>query len=284
MKFSQITTKAAPAGTDTFIGVDASGADFRSPLSAVMPSGAVIPFAGSAAPSGFLLCSGQAVSRTTYAALFAAIASVYGAGDGSTTFNVPDLRGREPVGAGTGSYAEAFATTAVNTSTDQITLSAGGVKRLPTAMAVVYSTTGTAIGGLVNGTTYYIIPIDSTHIQLATNQQNAGKSGPAFTAVPIDLTSVGTGTHTLTATLSVRAAGDYGGEETHFMSANEQATMYTHKEGGDFVNFDSGSGLGGWDMNTGSTNNGQFRGVANGGFQGHNNMNPFVVLNYIIKI
>lgn len=54
--------------------------------------------ARSAAPSGWLLCYGQAISRTTYSILFAAIGTTYGAGDGSTTFNVPDLRGRVPVG------------------------------------------------------------------------------------------------------------------------------------------------------------------------------------------
>lgn len=63
-----------------------------------MPSGAVLPYAGSAAPAGFFLCDGAAVSRTAYAALFAAIGTTYGAGDGSTTFNLPDLRGRVPAG------------------------------------------------------------------------------------------------------------------------------------------------------------------------------------------
>jgi microcystin-dependent protein len=58
------------------------------------PSGIVSPFAGAAAPTGWLMCYGQAVSRTTYAALFAAIGTTYGAGDGATTFNLPDLRGR----------------------------------------------------------------------------------------------------------------------------------------------------------------------------------------------
>lgn len=55
--------------------------------------GQVCFFAMASAPTGFLACSGQAVSRTTYAALFAAIGTTYGAGDGSTTFNLPDLRG-----------------------------------------------------------------------------------------------------------------------------------------------------------------------------------------------
>lgn len=64
----------------------------------VTPIGAVLPFAGSAAPTGFLLCDGTAVSRTTYAALFAIIGTAYGAGDGSSTFNVPSLLGRVPIG------------------------------------------------------------------------------------------------------------------------------------------------------------------------------------------
>lgn len=58
-----------------------------------MPSGAVMSFAMSTAPSGWLICDGSAVSRTAYAALYAAIGSTWGAGDGSTTFNIPDFRG-----------------------------------------------------------------------------------------------------------------------------------------------------------------------------------------------
>lgn len=63
-------------------------------LAQAAPIGAVIDFAGATAPAGWSLCYGQAVSRTTYSALFAAISTTYGAGDGSTTFNLPDLRGR----------------------------------------------------------------------------------------------------------------------------------------------------------------------------------------------
>ena len=65
---------------------------------ALMPTGTVLATGRSAAPDGFLLCDGSAVSRTTYADLFAAISTTYGTGDGSTTFNLPDLRGRVPVG------------------------------------------------------------------------------------------------------------------------------------------------------------------------------------------
>ena len=59
-----------------------------------VPAGSVMPYAGSTAPSGWLLSYGQAISRSTYATLFAAIGTTYGVGDGATTFNVPDLRGR----------------------------------------------------------------------------------------------------------------------------------------------------------------------------------------------
>lgn len=55
--------------------------------------GFIKPFAGNTVPDGYLYCDGSAVSRTTYSELFAAIGTIYGAGDGSTTFNVPDLRG-----------------------------------------------------------------------------------------------------------------------------------------------------------------------------------------------
>ena len=57
-------------------------------------------YAGSTAPSGWLLCDGSAVSRTTYATLFAVIGTTYGTGDGSTTFNLPNLTDRFPIGAG----------------------------------------------------------------------------------------------------------------------------------------------------------------------------------------
>ena len=64
--------------------------------------GQVCFFAMQAAPSGFLICNGQAVSRTTYAALFTAIGTLYGSGDGLTTFNLPDLRGEFIRGADLG--------------------------------------------------------------------------------------------------------------------------------------------------------------------------------------
>ena len=64
-----------------------------------IPIGTVLPFAGSSLPAnGWLFCNGQAINRTTYSALFTTIGTTYGVGDGSLTFNIPDMRGRVPAG------------------------------------------------------------------------------------------------------------------------------------------------------------------------------------------
>lgn len=68
----------------------------------LIPAGAVMPFAMATPPSGWLACDGAAVSRSTYATLFAAIGTTYGVGNGSTTFNLPDLKGRVIAGLDAG--------------------------------------------------------------------------------------------------------------------------------------------------------------------------------------
>lgn len=65
------------------------------------PTGSMQMYGGATAPSGWLLCDGSAVSRTTYADLFSVCSTTFGSGDGSTTFNLPDMRGVFPKGAGT---------------------------------------------------------------------------------------------------------------------------------------------------------------------------------------
>lgn len=64
-----------------------------------LPIGSLIPFAGINIPESFLLCDGRAVSRTVYKDLFEALGTTYGAGDGSTTFNLPDMRSYIPIGS-----------------------------------------------------------------------------------------------------------------------------------------------------------------------------------------
>ena len=63
-----------------------------------IPTATIVPWSSASVPSGFLECDGTDVSRTTYSALFAIIGTTYGAGDGSTTFAVPDLQDNTPVG------------------------------------------------------------------------------------------------------------------------------------------------------------------------------------------
>ena len=79
-------------GTDAALSAE-QGKVLAGLIASAIPSGAVLYFAGQTAPSGWLKANGAAVSRSTYAALFAAIGTTYGTGDGRSTFNLPDLRG-----------------------------------------------------------------------------------------------------------------------------------------------------------------------------------------------
>jgi microcystin-dependent protein len=63
-------------------------------VGSVIPPGTIAPFGGGTVPAGWLLCDGTAISRTTYSALFSAVGIVHGQGDGSSTFHLPDYRGR----------------------------------------------------------------------------------------------------------------------------------------------------------------------------------------------
>jgi len=96
-----------PRGYSSFIVSDgytvswADNGNIAANVGQAVPAGSLIPFAGTVAPSGYLPCDGAAVSRTTYAALFSAISTTWGNGDGSTTFNVPNLSDMFLRGSGT---------------------------------------------------------------------------------------------------------------------------------------------------------------------------------------
>jgi microcystin-dependent protein len=91
-----------------------------------IPVGAIVAWPASSVPTGWLECYGQAVSRTTYAALFAAIGTAYGVGDGSTTFNLPDMRGRTIAGEDDMGGSSANRLTGVTNGVDGDTLGAAG--------------------------------------------------------------------------------------------------------------------------------------------------------------
>ena len=92
-----------PAGHKAILMYDGTYLVLMNPKAVSAPSGSITMHGGSSAPTGWLLCDGTAVSRTTYAALFTIVGTTYGTGNGSTTFNLPDIRGRAPIGAGQGS-------------------------------------------------------------------------------------------------------------------------------------------------------------------------------------
>jgi len=90
-----------------------------------LPIGAIMEFAGDTAPAGYLICDGSAISRTTYSGLFQTIGTTYGTGDGSTTFNIPNLKGKIPVGIDTNdtdfdTLGETGGTKTVTLTIDQI--------------------------------------------------------------------------------------------------------------------------------------------------------------------
>lgn len=82
----------------------------------LVPTGSLQAYAGTTAPSGWLLCDGSQVSRTVYAALYAVTGNAFGSGNGSTTFHLPDMRGRFPRGrdGGAGRDPDAASRTASN--------------------------------------------------------------------------------------------------------------------------------------------------------------------------
>ena len=148
------------------------------------PAGVLTMFAGAAAPAGWLLCNGAAVSRSTYARLFTAVSTTWGVGDGATTFNVPDLRGRTPIGAGTGTgltlrtLAAAVGVEDVTLSSAQSGLPAHTHIQDPHFHAIPkFGTIGAVYGGADDATA------DTNNINTnnttATNQANAAANASA---------------------------------------------------------------------------------------------------------
>lgn len=95
-EFDQLTQEEKDDGTIYFITDGVSGNVF---LDDNTPIGTIAPYGGTSDPTYWLICDGRAISRTAYADLFAVIGTTYGSGNGSTTFNIPDLRGNVAVGA-----------------------------------------------------------------------------------------------------------------------------------------------------------------------------------------
>lgn len=167
-----------------------------------VPVGTVFDYAGSSAPSLWLFCYGQAISRTTYAALFSAIGTTYGVGDASTTFNLPDMRGR--VVAGRDNMGNASAdrlTNQTNSVEGDILGSVGGIEMTTLTITNMPAHTHT-------GTTSS--EGDHTHT-VAVSQNSASNPGAGVAgsgAGPTTTSSAGAHTHTFT-TSSVGSGGSF---------------------------------------------------------------------------
>ncbi len=133
-----------------------------------VPAGAIFPFAGQTAPTGYLLTDGSAVSRTTYSALFAAIGTAYGGGDGSTTFNLPNTSGVFVRGAGSQVISGiTYSATAGAKQADQFQ---GHVHQNPVSNAQI-------VGGAMN--TYYAYPAGAS-----ANKDSYGPSSDGANGAP----------------------------------------------------------------------------------------------------
>lgn len=235
-------------------------------------TGMIFPYAGPSAPSGFLLCDGSAVSRTAYAALFAITSTTYGVGDNSTTFNIPDLRARAPIGIGAVTKVATF----VSRSSNVITvsgLSNTSSNEFQTGRAVLYHAVTTVMTGLIDNTTYYLIRTGNLTFSLASSLENA------IAGTAISLSSDGAGAQTFTLTLSTRTLGETGGEENHGLTLAEIPT-HSHgiADGTSVVVDGSSSGF-----SASGNNKSRVTFIQQGSSTSHNNMQPFLGINYIIK-
>jgi len=122
-----------------------------------VPSGTILDYGGTSAPTGYLGCDGAAVSRTTYATLFTAISTTWGVGDGTTTFNVPDFRRRVPVGSGGTGTATLANSVGSTGGVEGFTLTGSQLPQYTAAIGggTGFADTGTLIGSSSPYTLFY---------------------------------------------------------------------------------------------------------------------------------
>ncbi len=155
-----------------------------------MPVGGEIDFAGATAPAGWLLEYGQAISRTTYSALFAVIGTTYGNGDGSTTFNLPDARGRVYAGVDNMGGTAANRITAAVSGVNGIVLGASGGSQNAQQDTITNSTTITS--------PTYTISSNAVKQNTPTPGSGVGGIGVGYTWFPATESIIQSGTFGVT--------------------------------------------------------------------------------------
>lgn len=276
------------------------------PLAGVMPTGAMTQYLGTTAPSGWLFCNGSNVSRSTYSSLFTVLGTRYGAGDGSTTFALPDLRERFARGSaltGTLSGTAGGSATHQHTNTGLTTGSAGGHNHEVNPPAHTQSSDG---GHAHVVDDHYHNTTDHSHGFAHTHNYN-----------PPNTTSTSAGSHSHTATNAANNinAGVYAtvadntsaGSHTHDVSIGEEGTNGSIRGGVYSNNTDgasTGNSTGGATYNAGNDSTvsstththvidmAAFNTTGGEGAHTHgqgtsdtiSNIPPYIDVNYIVKI
>ena len=184
--------------------------------------GAIKPWTKATAPAGYLLCDGAAISRTDYADLFAVISTTYGAGNGSTTFNVPQLQGKMPQGYDGSTYALA-GTGGANTVTVSVTNNQGVSLTNNQAVTVTGSIDNTSLttaqlASHSHGSANSNLGLLQDNTQFGNPKTYFGGDG-AYSVYRGDSSNSGSGTghnhaHTLSGTLTGTVTGTLSGTVT----------------------------------------------------------------------
>lgn len=188
-------------------------------VSRAMPIGAILDFAGPTAPSGWLICDGRTISRTTYSLLFAVIGTYWGAGDGATTFSLPNCNGRAGIGPGAitdqGGYTTGFGFAANNLGFVQNTIAQGHLPNY--AISIDYQ-------GSHNHTGATAVMAASGAVTDAQGSHNHGAPGSGNHVHVGTTDAVGNHTHGYTQT--AHAAGDFigGGNSSNQIAITGQQT------------------------------------------------------------
>ena len=227
------------------------------------PTGSVIAFAGSSAPTDWLLCFGQAVSRTTYASLFAIVSTTYGAGDGTTTFNLPDLRGRTVAGIDNMGGIDAGRLDIANSS--------------GTVVGTQYVTLTSAQSG---------VPAHSHANTLSSNTVASSSHRHEFGFSLLDNAYAATGT--VAGMGSAGMAGAYRYSTGQWQGGVANGTLTDTRRDATSVSTGQSARMSSFgDTETPSANTtvgiSNANNTATDASQAHNNMQPTMVLNYIIK-